>query len=62
MTMHQTFHFTCDACGSTSEERFEIQRWGIPVMMDAPKKWRHIEGKHYCPAHEIEIKVDGERP
>lgn len=49
--------YICDACGLAFDESYAYSYGERPAWPVTPPGWRELDGKIYCPLHEIKIVV-----
>lgn len=56
-----TYTFSCTRCMMTHEaQAFFLQRYADFPYPHVPEDWHLVEGHLVCPAHMIDVRVDGE--
>lgn len=54
------YHWRCARCATVGEIVWHVEPGLSVPRTGLPDGWRELDGRFYCPAHEIALLVDGE--
>lgn len=55
-----TYHWNCARCATVADINWHSLPGSAVPRPTLPDGWRELDGRFYCPAHEIALLVDGE--